>query len=142
MSAQSIAAIAALAIGAGSASAQTERDSGEYVSIVQLIAHPDRYDGKVVFLIAYATIRHEGDSLCMVPKAASSKDCVWLRFDDGPYETEQDFVRYDRARAKWQQLSGKLISVRGTFSKTDTGHFGMYSGGIGKISDVYPAPRK
>jgi len=140
MSARSIAGIAALAFGAAFAADQAEQDRGEYVSIVQLIANPDRYHGKVIFISAYATIRHEGDSLCMVPKAASSKDCVWLRFDDGPYETEKDFARYERARAKWQRLSGKRISVRGTFSKTDTGHLRMYSGGIGKISDVYSDP--
>ncbi len=78
----------------------------------------------------------------MVPKAASSKDCVWLELYDGPGEDEQDLVRYKRALAKWRPLNGKLVSVRGTFSKTNTGHFGLFSGAIEKISDVYSKSKK
>ena len=142
MGGRTIGIVATLAIGSALAADLPQRDTGESVSIVQLIANPDRYDGKVIFLSAYAIVRFEGNSLCMVPKAASSKDCVWLELYDGPDETGQDIVRYKRALAKWRPLNGKLVSVRGTFSKTNTDHFGQFSGAIEKISDVYSQSRK
>lgn len=114
------------------------KENGERVSIINLIATPERYDGKLVFLSAYATVKFEGDSLCMTQQPASTSDCLWLQFDDGPYETEQDQQRYLRAKAAWQKHHGKHISVRGIFSRKNTGHFGLYSGAIEKIVDVYP----
>jgi hypothetical protein len=122
----------------GSAAVElNENKSGERVSLIQLISDPNRYDGKVVFLGAYAIVQFEGNSLCMQPRPASSKDCVWLQFDDGPWETKQDMVRYRRAAAKWRKFNGKRISVRGTFNQNNLGHFGGWSGAIEKISRVW-----
>ncbi len=114
------------------------KDNGQLVSIINLIATPERYDGKLVFLSAYATVRFEGNSLCMTQQPASASDCLWLEFDDGPYETEQDYQRYKLAEAKWKKYNGKRISVRGIFNRGNTGHFGLWPGAIEKIVDVYP----
>lgn len=119
-----------------SAFAEAPKDRGEYVSIIRLVANPERYHGKVVFLSAYATVKFEGNQLCAVQKPASTKDCLWLQFDDGPYVNDEDLARYKRAKAKWEKFNGKLISLRGTFSMENTGHFGLWSGAIEYITDV------
>jgi len=112
----------------------------EDVSILSLIVNPEKYHGKKVYLGAYATVRFEGDSLCAVQKPASSKDCLWLQFDDGPYKTEKDIARFDRAKKKWERYNGKRITLVGTFNKENTGHFGLFSGAIEHITSVSRAP--
>ena len=108
-----------------------------HVSIIQLVANPDRYHLTVVEVQAYATVRHEGNQLCAVEKPASTKDCLWLQYDDGPYETDADLARFDRAKARWEQeFNGKRISVVGTFNRDRTGHEALWSGGIEKITRV------
>lgn len=142
MNIRALSVVFALASGGAIANDVPAADTGEYVSIIQLIANPDRYHGKVVFLSVYPKVEFEGDCLCMVPNAASSKDCLWLQYDDGPWETDKDMERYKRAQARWKPLSGKRVSVRGTFNKNNTGHFGLFSGALEKIADVYPHSRR
>ena len=119
------------------AAAQAPKDLGQDVTILQLIASPGRYHGRVVFLSAFATVKFENMSLCMVRDSASSKDCLWLQFYDGPYETAADNVRYMAARKQWEKFHGKKISLRGTFNMENTGHFGMWSGAIEHITEVH-----
>lgn len=107
------------------------------VSVIQLVATPERYDGAVVFVTGFLTIEFENNSLCATPTVASSKDCLWVQYDDGPWETEMDMQRYNAAKAKWTAMSGKRVSIRATFSKDNTGHMGGSSGGLEKIVDVY-----
>jgi hypothetical protein len=108
-----------------------------YVSIIQLVANPDRYHLTVVQIEGYATLRHEGNQLCPVEKPGSTKDCVWLQYDDGPYESDADLARFDRAKARWErEFNGKRISVVGTFNRGLMGHENLWSGGIEKIRRV------
>lgn len=132
------ATLCALCVSVEVAAQAPPRDLGESVSIIQLIANPDRYHGKVVSLNAYATVAFENNTLCMVAKPASSMDCVWLQYDDGPWETKADMSRFDRQRAKWLQYHGKPVFVRGTFNKSNTGHLSCCPGAIEKIADVFP----
>ena len=115
---------------------------GDHVSIIQLISNPERYDGKVVFLSAYATIEFEGDRLCMVPKPASSKDCVWLEVVNGASEGAKDAAQSDAGEIKLRALSGHRISIRGTLSKSSTGHLGGFAGALEKITDYYDDDEK
>ena len=112
---------------------------GRNVSLINLIATPERYDKKLVFVTDYASIGLENMSLCLAERTASAKDCIWLNIDSGPYDTDEDMRRYQSKEKIWKQFHEKIVSVRGTFDKKDTGHFGMWSGGIKNIVDVYGA---
>jgi hypothetical protein len=122
----------------------SSRDVSQLLSIDQLLAHPNKFDGRAVVVIAYANIEFEGDELCDVP-SAGGKSCVWLTWTDGPYETEQDLAkdlaRYDAAEEKWRAFHGKRVLVRGTFNRGPSGHFGMYLGEINRITGVKFATR-
>ncbi len=132
-----ISAVALLA----SAGCVSSRDVSQSLSIDQLLAHPSRFDGRAVAVVAYANIEFEGDELCGVPPSAPrNKRCIWLTWDDGPYETEQDLARYKAAEEKWRAFHGKRVLVRGTFNRGPSGHFGMYSGEINLITGVKLAP--
>ncbi len=130
-----ISAVALLA----SAGCVSSRDVSQSLSIDQLLAHPSKFDGRAVVVVAYANIEFEGDVLCDVPRAGR-KGCIWLTYDDGPYETEQDLVRYDAVEEKWRAFHGKRVLVRGTFNRGPSGHWGMYLGEINRITGVKLAP--
>ena len=109
------------------------------LSIDQLLADPSKFDRRTVFVIAYANIEFEMDALCDVP-GPPRKRCLWLTYDDGPYETEQDLARYQASEEKWRALDGKRVLVHGTFVRGPRGHFGMYPGEINRITGVKLAP--
>jgi hypothetical protein len=122
-----VAAILADSFGGFAALAAESRGPalGESVSIIQLVANPERYHGKVVFITAYATIELENNSLCMTPTPASHKDCIWLEYDDG-------------TKAAWSKMNGHRVTVRGTFNKDNTGHFGGWSGALESVTEYWP----
>ena len=130
-----ISAVALLA----SAGCVTSRDVSQSLSIDQLLAHPSKFDGRAVVVVAYANIEFEIDKLCDV-LGVGRKGCIWLTWDDGPYETEQDLARYQAAEEKWRAFHGQRVLVRGTFNRGSSGHFGMYLGEINRITGVKLAP--
>jgi len=130
-----ISAVALLA----SAGCVSSPDVSESLSIDQLVTHPGKFDGTAVVVVAYANIEFEIDKLCDV-LGVGRKGCIWLTWDDGPYETEQDLARYDAAEEKWRAFHGKRVLVRGTFNRGPSGHFGMYPGELNRIAGVELAP--
>ena len=127
-----------------SAGCVSSSDVSQSLSIDQLLAHPSKFDGRAVVVVAYANIEFEIDTLCDVP-SAGREGCIWLTYIDGPLkhwqdETEQDLARYKAVEEKWRAFHGKRVHVRGTFSRGPSGHFGMYSGEINRITDVKLAP--
>ncbi len=130
-----ISAVALLA----SAGCVSSRDVSQSLSIDQLLAHPSKFDGRAVVVVAYANIEFEIDTLCDGP-SANRGPCIWLTYDDGPYETEQDMDRYQAAEEKWRAFHGRRVLVHGTFNSGRSGHFGMYSGEINLITGVKLAP--
>jgi hypothetical protein len=69
------------------------------VSFINLIATPERYHGKVVFLSAYVSIQFENNSLCPTKNVLSHNDCLWLTIDTG-----QDRKRYSVLHEIWRQV--------------------------------------
>ncbi len=130
-----ISAVALLA----SAGCVSSRDVSQSHSIDQLLAHTGKFDGRAIVVVAYANIEVEGDELCDVP-SAGRKGCIWLTYNDEPYETEQDLARYDAVEEKWRAFHGKRILVRGTFNRGPSGHFESYPGEINRVTGVKLAP--
>jgi len=130
-----VAAVVLLASGA----CVSSRYVSQAVSIDQLLAHPGEFHGKAVPVLAYAKIEFEGDRLCAVPRAPM-QNCIWLSFDDGPYESEQDLARYLAARKRWRAFDGRRVLVRGTFNRGPSGHLSLFPGDISHVVGVELAP--
>ncbi len=132
-----ISAVALLA----SAGCVSSRDVSQSLSIDQLLAHPSKFDETTVVVVAYANIEFEGNELCDAPPSAPrNQPCIWLTYNNEPYETEQDLARYDAVEEKWRAFHGNRILVHGTFTSGRSGHFGMYLGEINRITEVKLAP--
>ena len=93
------------------------------VTLVQLIANPDRVDGKLIRVIGFLRLEFEGDVL-------------YLHRED--YENEilgnGIWVSVTPAIAKQKAtLNMNYVLLEGVFSSGDRGHMGMWSGAIKQI---------
>ncbi len=128
-----ISAVALLA----SAGCVSSRDVSQSLSIGRLLADSSEFDGRAVVVVAYANIEFEVDVLCDVP--IPPRKCIWLTYNEEPYETEQDLARYQAVEEKWRAFHGKRVIVRATFTRYP-GNFGLYRGELNHITGVELAP--
>lgn len=103
------------------------------VSMVQLIATPEKYHGELVRVIGVGNLAFESNCLSL------SKDD--LKYNTGNYlwiELGKRAISYEEA----VQYNGEYVIVEGIFDKDDTGHFGVYRGAIKNISryELYNMP--
>lgn len=114
-------------------------DEGDplWVSIINLIASPDLYDRKKVFVSGWVSFGVEDRSICLVSRPASSKDCLWLEFSDAVEDSVFGQKSLAERRAILEANNGKSISLHGVFDADLTGHFGGWSGGLRQISDLF-----
>lgn len=109
---------------------------GEPVPLAKLIANPDAYHGKAMWVVAYVTIDFENTTACSSENETQAKSCLWLDIDDGPYKTDQDHARYQSKLQTWQQFNLQTVAIRATFDKTLKGYFNMWPGGLGNVTEA------
>lgn len=105
-----------------------ENSANEYainVSMVQLLATPEKYDGKLVRVIGVGNLEFEGDSLSLNKEdyEHGTGSSIWL-------ELGEKAISYKEAK----EYNGKYVIVEGFFDKDDCGHFDMFRGSIKDIS--------
>ena len=110
----------------------------ESVSLINLIATPDRYDSKKVAVAGWITLKFENMSLCLASVVPSSKECIWVEIEDSSGSSSQPPARITDKVNAWSSMSGKRVVVHGTFDKANTGHFGGWSGAVGRIVRITP----
>ena len=95
------------------------------VSIVQLLATPEKYDGKLVRVIGVGNLEFEGDYLSLNKEdyAYSAGNSIWI-------ELGEKAISYNEAK----EYNGKYVIVEGFFDKNDRGHLAMFCGSIKNIS--------
>lgn len=112
-------------------------ECGERVPLVKLIANPNAYHGKALWVVVYTTVEFESMTACPSESDTQINHCLWLTIDDSPYKTDQDYARYESKLKIWkQQLNRQTVTIRATFDKTERGHFSMWPGGLKKITEV------
>jgi len=97
------------------------------VSIIQLIAYPEDYDGKFVRLIGFVNLEFEGTIICLHEedcRRGIMSNCLWVNPSDEILRKRSDYHQ-------------KYVLIEGIFSAKDHGHLGMYPGAIQKISRWY-----
>ncbi|MBR2900757.1 MAG: helix-turn-helix transcriptional regulator [Clostridia bacterium] len=105
-----------------------ENSANEYainVSMVQLLATPEKYDGKLVRVIGVGNLEFEDDSLSLNKEdyEHGTGSSIWL-------ELGEKAISYKEAK----EYNGKYVIVEGFFDKDDRGHFGMFCGSIKDIN--------
>jgi hypothetical protein len=110
----------------------------EAVSLINLIATPERFDKKSVVVSGWLRLEHENMSLCLGDHVPSTKECVWIEFEYKNQSREEFRKRLDQ----WKQHHDRLVMVHGLFDRNNTGHLGGWSGALHSIVRVTPVPRK
>ncbi|NOT77747.1 MAG: hypothetical protein HOP07_01945 [Bacteriovoracaceae bacterium] len=92
---------------------------------IELLKNPEKYDGKVVEIIGFATIEFEGNALYMDSKSqknASYEKGVWLEIAKTPFELKK--------------YNGSKVLVKGIFKLSNKGHMGLWRGALEQVSKV------
>lgn len=98
------------------------------VSLINLIATPEKYDGKLVRVVGVGNINFESNGLYLSKedyKKCVTKNAVWLDIDEGKLSTTY---------ANLKQSNGKYILIEGVFDSKKMGHFDRYSGTVENIT--------
>jgi hypothetical protein len=97
-------------------------------SLIQLIANPEKYNGKLVRVIGVTNIGFEVNAIYTSKehhKYGVTKNSLWISPDTKALGVKEDQLT---------KYNGKYVLIEGIFNKDDTGHMGMNSGSIDKVS--------
>lgn len=119
-----------------SALAAQDRECDESVSMAALLAYPDAYHGRALWVMANITIDFENMTACPFGNEADTKNCLWVNIDDGPYKNDQDYARYQSKLRTWEQFNLQTVALHATFDKNMKGHFSMWPAGLRNITEV------
>lgn len=103
------------------------------VSLVALLANPERYDGQKVLTEGFVTLTHENCGLYLdetAQKAGLQSNALWLNLGRRPW----------CGMAAGRPLDRRYGEVAGTFEASETGHMGVYSGGLVDVRSIRRRP--
>jgi hypothetical protein len=126
------------ALGAGAAlAAVPPRVAGEPkkaqvndVSLVQLIAAPEKFDGKTVRVHGYVRIEHEGTAVYLHRDDCEhmlTKNGLWLAVNDGVGPGSRE-----------EAVNNRYAIIEGRFEAGKKGHMGLWSGSLVDVSRLEP----
>ena len=98
--------------------------SADHVSIVQLIANPERYDGKHIQLIGFLRIEFEGTAVYFHREdyeQGITRNALWVNIPTAMSKAQSDAV------------NGQYVICLGTFDAAHHGHMGLFSGEIKNV---------
>ena len=103
----------------------------EDVSLINLIATPERYDGRWVRVEGVCAFEFEGNALYLSRadrKHALTRNAIWASYDTlgaGLYDLPFTF-----------KFGGRHVLLEGHFSSRDKGHMGMFSGALTNVNRI------
>ncbi|WP_183562594.1 hypothetical protein [Mucilaginibacter sp. SP1R1] len=96
------------------------------VSLINLIANPDKYNGKKIRVIGYLHLEFEGNALYLHKEDydhAMNKNSIWVSI--GPKHPEVSNLK---------QYSDHYVIMEGTYDSRMNGHMAMNSGSIKDVT--------
>ncbi len=100
-------------------------DVQENVSLVKLIATPEKYDGKRIQVIGYLHLQFEGDAIYLHKedyKNSILENSFWVNFSNKLTK-----------KIDPKKFSDNYVIIIGTFNSNEKGHMGMFSGTFDNI---------
>ncbi|MGC3989646.1 MAG: hypothetical protein QM796_08220 [Chthoniobacteraceae bacterium] len=107
------------------------------VSMIQLLADPEKFSGKQVLVSGYLHIKFEDHALYLTKEAADHVNidqCFWVSFTEHPQLQLAKPVKSQQP--KLGDLDGCFVFIEGIFDSTQHGHLGSFVGTIREISSV------
>jgi uncharacterized lipoprotein NlpE involved in copper resistance len=107
---------------------EIEYSSDYTLSLVNLIATPEKYHGKKVQIIGYINIEFEGNGIYLHKEDYDSSICsngFWVSINENI-----------RKKINEEKLNKSYVLIEGTFNMNQRGHMGLWSGEIEKITRI------
>lgn len=104
------------------------------VSLMQLIATPERYHGKLVSVEGYLSVEFEDFGLYLTRddfEHLNGSNAVWIDFKPGVLKGPAGMTPNDN-----KDLSGRFVRLEGTFDAQYHGHMGAFAGSMHNISRI------
>jgi hypothetical protein len=96
----------------------------ETVSIISLIANPEKYDGRPVRVNGAIRLEFEAKALCLHQEDVIQRiymNCLWIQPDLNALAVDEGTL---------SALNNQYVILEGTFRKDEHGHRGLYSAAI------------
>lgn len=119
-------------LGANEVVAQVKSTRPSFVSLVQLIANPNEYHGRLVLVIGFCHLEFEGNAIYL-----HRED-----FEQGIYKNGLWLDVEDILSINTSKLSDGYILVEGVFNAKNKGHLGQFSGCLGEIERIEHSPSR
>ena len=103
-----------------------------HISLVQLIANPEKFDGKQVAVAGFLRLEMEGDALYLSRDDflnGVTKNAIWI-------DLTPELVK------SRQQLNNRDVLLLGTFDASGHGHMGLFSGRMTNVSRAAVRPTR
>lgn len=100
-----------------------------HVSMIELIANPDKFDNKTVMVSGFMHLEFESNVLYLHPedyRMSMLKNGIWLRLND-----------YLETNIKLDDFNDQYVCLSGIFNAKQGGHGGRYSGSIEEVFSIY-----
>ena len=124
-------------IAATTGSKSIAADGSQIVSIIQLIATPEKYHGQKITVTGYATFEFEQNSICLLESRMSASECLWIRLESpNALTAANDLSQPNDSVSALNRFNKRVILVRGLFDMNNHGHLGLYTGAIDQITQV------
>jgi hypothetical protein len=122
-----LAGLAILLAGVASASWSRSDDRPIEASLIQIIANPKDFDGKLVRVQGFVRLEHEGTA-------------VYLHREDWEHSLYRNglWIEADEDPPKEGSVNNSYALIEGVFRASPKGHMGLWSGSIDKISRMEP----
>ena len=102
----------------------------QHVSLINLIATPEKYHGKWVGVVGIANFEFEGDALYLSQSDYKfvTKNAVWLSPNKAVLKVDESTLA--------EEFNGLYVLVEGIYDMNDHGHMGLFSGAITNITRI------
>ena len=108
------------------------------VSIVELLADPDKYDGKRVLIEGFFRNAFEDTAIYLNRESAEygiAANAIWVDTDESVARTSK------HTKSHYERLNGKYVAIEARYNKSELGHGGSYQGELENITRVWELKR-
>ncbi|MBI5325483.1 MAG: hypothetical protein HZB41_09490 [Ignavibacteriae bacterium] len=109
---------------------ENSEEPAEIISMISIIANPEKYHGKILRVLGYLNLEFEGDAIYL-----HLEDYKYFNLRNGLWVDIQSNSSLFKKK-NFKKINHKYVFIQGKFDMNMKGHFGMWSGSIRNITSI------
>ena len=109
------------------------------VSMVALLANPEKYNGKKVRVTGFLHVQFEDNAIYLHKDDADyliGENALWVAYAKEPNLQPICKDKFSASGAKQRFFDGRYVLIEGRFNMKNHGHLGAFSGAIEDVSRI------